>query len=60
MCGVITKVCLILCSFVDFATLDGATSAVNLTDVYLHGKKLIIRLAESTTNSGNSEWNVCV
>ena len=49
------------CSFIDFSTLDGATSAVKLRDVYLHGKKLTIRFASSTTKSGNgssSEWSV--
>ena len=65
LCGVrITVVTAILpqCSFIDFSTLDGATSAVKLRDVYLRGKKLTIRFASSTTtNSGNgssSEWSV--
>ena len=49
-----------MCSFVDFPTLDEAVSAVELRDVYLHGKKLSIRLAANTTKHSRSELTVCV
>ena len=62
LCITVVTVILPQCSFIDFSTLDGATSAVKLRDVYLQGKKLTIRFAYSTTtNSGNgssSEWSV--
>lgn len=62
LCITVVTAILPQCSFINFSTLDGATSAVKLRDVYLHGKKLTIQFAYSTTtNSGNgssSEWSV--